>query len=247
MIEPFFFRSEQTIGFYHPSRDPNSVRLLVVCPPLFDEYRRSYRALSELAVACADQGVHVLRFDYFGTGESRGLLEQSRLSDWEEDIEAAIKEGIELSGAEEVYLLGVRFGATLAAQSTNLKIRRYIFWNPIMSGKVYLNWLSEVNAEIKQRHKAIALEGNLKLEDISYDNFLLSSDLQDDMAHISINPQDREKSARYFVISTNSSDRSLGFQHYEFAEMDYDWPGYHDGVLSQKSVLEAIVRRVVKP
>jgi hypothetical protein len=247
MIEPFSFRSEQTIGFYHPSRDPNSVRLLVVCPPLFDEYRRSYRALSELAVACSDQGTHVLRLDYFGTGESGGLLEQARLCDWEKDIEAAMEEGIELSGAEEVYLLGVRFGATLAAQSRNSKVRRFIFWDPIIDGKTYCSWLNEVDREIKQRHKAIAMEENSALEDIPYGNYSMSLELQNDMAHVLINPHDGESSARYFVISTKKADSSLGFLHYEFVGMDYDWPSYHDGVLSQKPVLEAIVRRVVEP
>jgi pimeloyl-ACP methyl ester carboxylesterase len=247
MIEPFFFRDEQVVGFYHPSSDPNSSRLLVICPPFFDDYRRSFRALSELAISCADQGVHVLRFDCFGTGESHGLLEEVTLEDWKEDIRAAIDEGIELSGAGQVDLLGVRFGATLAAQSRHSKIMRYIFWDPVMSGKGYLELLNRSNQAIELRHKNIAKERNLTFEKIPYENFFLSVALRQDISRIFIDPNECESSAPYFVISTNKADRALGFAHYEFAGIDYDWPDYHNGVLSQKPVLEAIVRRVTEP
>jgi pimeloyl-ACP methyl ester carboxylesterase len=247
MIEPFFFRDEQAVGFYHPASDPNSSRLLVICPPLFDDYRRSFRALSELAIACADQGVHVLRFDFFGTGESHGLLEEVTLDDWKEDIRAAIDEGIELTGADQVDLLGVRFGATLAAQSRHSKITRYIFWDPVISGNTYLEFLNHVNLAIELRHKKLAMEENLAFEKIPYETFFLSAALRQDISHIFIDPQERESSAPYFVISTNKAARALGFAHYEFAGIDYDWPDYHVGVLSQKTVLEAIVRRVIEP
>jgi len=75
----------------------------------------------------------------------------------------------------------------------------------------------------------------------------LSAALRQDISRISIDPSERESSAPCFVISTNKNDRALGFAQYEFAGIDYDWPDYHAGVLSQKPVLEAIVRRVIKP
>lgn len=246
MIEPLFFRDDQVLGFYHPSRDPASSRLLVICPPFFDEYRRSYRALSELAIACADQGVHAFRFDFFGTGESQGLLEQVTFADWKKDIGAAIDEGIELSGADEVILLGVRFGATVAAQVKHRDIKRYIFWDPIMSGKAYLELLDHVNGAIRLRHKQIAEDANKALEKIAFENFHLSPELKQDISGISISPGAGNGSAPYYVVSTNRADKSLGFVNYEFAGIDYDWPGYHDGVLSQKAVLETIVRRVAE-
>ena len=246
MIEPSFFRDEQVLGFFHPSRDPASSRLLVICPPFFDEYRRSYRALSELAIACADQGVHAFRFDFFGTGESQGLLEQVSLADWIKDILAAIDEGIELSGADEVFLLGVRFSATLAAQVKHPKIKHFIFWDPIVSGKRYLEWLDQVNRAIHLQHKHIAADANRSLDKIVFENFHLSPTLKSEMAGISISPGAGNGSAPYSVISTNRADKELGFTNYEFTGIDYDWPGYHDGVLSQKAVLESIVRRVAE-
>lgn len=247
MIEPFFFRDEQIIGFYHPSSDPNSSRLLVICPPLFDDYRRSYRAISEVAIACADQGIHTLRFDFFGTGESQGVLEQATLSEWENDIEAAIEEGIELSGADEVLLLGVRFGATLAAQSKHRKIVRYIFWDPVISGKDYIEWLKHVDRDIEERQMIIAWDANRAIEKIPYENFSLPSALKKDISNLTINPNASESRAPYFVVSTNKADAALGFRHYEYAGLDYDWPVYHDGVISQKPVLESIVRRAIEP
>lgn len=247
MIEPFFFRNEQVIGFYHPSSNPNSSRLLVICPPFFDDYRRSYRALSELAIGCAHHGVHAFRFDFFGTGESMGLLEQATLGDWKRDILSAIDEGIELSGADEVYLLGIRFGATLAAQVKHRKLRRYIFWDPVISGRNYLEWLHQVDRGIGLRHKKIATDGNLKFEKIPFENFRLSPALKQGISSIFIDPKSSESSAPYIVISTNRADSSLGFKDYEYAGIDYDWPEYHNGVILQKPVLEAIVGRVIEP
>ena len=246
MIEPFFFRDEQTLGFYHPSRDPDSSKLLVICPPFFDEYRRIYRALSELAIACADQGVHALRFDFYGTGESQGLLEEVTLADWKKDISAAIDEGIELCGADEVFLLGVRFSATLAAQVKHRKIKRYILWDPVISGNKYLEWLDQVNHTMHLRYRNIAADANRSLDKIAFENFHLSPALKSDIAGVSISPGSGNGSAPYSVISTNRADKELGFADYEFAGIDYDWPAYHDGVLSQKAVLETILRRVTE-
>jgi len=248
MIEPFFFHDEKLFGCYHPSSNPNSSRLLIICPPFFDEYRRSYRALADLANACAGQGVHVLRFDFSGTGESYGELDQVSVNDWMKDIDAAIEEGIALSGANEVHLVGVRFGATLAAQAKHPTIKRYIFWDPIETGSAYLNWLDKVNQGLKEKHLRLARYVNKPFENIRYENAHLSQVLKDDIAKIRFNQKTLKKFAPSFVISTDQSIcDSKVFTNCEFCGLSYNWPAYHDGVLVQKPVLEAIARRVLEP
>lgn len=56
MFEANFFDTGRLFGMYRPAEDADSDRLLVICPPLFDEYRRCYRALAELAKGCSAAG-----------------------------------------------------------------------------------------------------------------------------------------------------------------------------------------------
>lgn len=248
MIEPFFFNNDRLFGCYHPSNTMDSRRLLVICPPFFDEYRRSYRALSQLAIACSIKGIHVLRFDFYGTGESKGELAQASAADWIMNIDEAIKEGLALSGAGEVILLGVRFGATLAAQSDNPHIKRYIFWDPVLGGKEYLSWLEEVNQDLKRKHKKNAVDNNFHFEDIDYVNHALPDTLQEGLATITIDREILLNAATTALITTNPKALNPDdFPHCEFPGIVYEWPYYHDGVITQKPVLEAIANQVLKP
>ena len=246
MIEPFFFRQELLFGCYHPSAYLDSQRLMVVSPPLFDEYRRSYRALSDLANACSEQGVHVLRFDYYGTGESYGELNQSSIGVWKGDVEAAIEEGIALSGANEVTLLGVRFGGLLNSQIRHPSIKRYIFWDPVDSGASYLGWLDEVNHILKEQHQQSAKDINIPFENIEYENFKLPPKLKKEMAALTFDFGSIEEISQPFIITTDPSVYdSKKYANCEFPMLRYDWPAYHDGLISLKPVLEAIARRVL--
>ena len=246
MIEPFFFREEQLFGCYHPAGGIGSSRLLVICPPFFDEYRRSYKALADLANACAEQNINVLRFDYFGTGESFGTLDQASVDGWRSDIESAIEEGIALSGADEVCLLGVRFGGTLAAQARHDCIKRYVFWDPVVSGSSYLAWLEEVNNDLKRSHYQLSRKINKGFENIEYEAFHLPLSLRNGIHELLLDQKALEKIAQTYVITTDKTvyDSNI-FSNCEFPGLRYDWPVYHDGVISQKPVLEAIAGRVI--
>ena len=77
--------------------------------------------------------------------EAAGLLKDASLDDWLSDIYNAVEEGMALTGAINVDLVGVRFGATLASQCDHDRIRHYLFWDPIDTGEEYLHWLDCVN------------------------------------------------------------------------------------------------------
>ena len=247
MIEPFFFKRNLLFGCYHPAADLDSRRLLIICPPFFDDYRRSYRALSDLANACAEQGVHVLRFDFFGTGESQGLLDMATVDVWKEDIVAAIEEGVALSGADKVTLLGVRFGAVLAAQIIHTNVKQYIFWDPLASGASYLRWLDEVNDILRRQHWQLSRDVNIPFEDIAYENFRMSAVLKNEIAALAFDQSTIDKVAESCVITTDPLiyDTKV-YANCEFPGLRYDWPAYHDGIISPKPVLEAIGRRVLQ-
>ncbi len=247
MIEPFFFKNDLLFGCYHPAVNIDSQRLLIVCPPFFDDYRRSYRALSDLANACSEQGVHVLRFDFLGTGESQGLLDQATVGIWNEDILAAIDEGVALSGADEVIVLGIRFSAVLAAQTMHENVKKYIFWDPIPSGACYLKWLDQVNDLLRQQHWQISKESNIPFEDIAYENFRIPQVLKSEITALVFDQSVIDNTAKSYVITTDPLVCDAGiYANCEYPGLSYDWPAYHDGIISLKPILEAICRRVLQ-
>ena len=242
MFEPSFFDQNRLFGFYHPARDAGSDRLLIICPPLFDEYRRLYKALAELAKGCASEGTHVFRFDYFGTGESWGMLEEASAETWVSDIRAALEEGLAISGASRVYLLGVRFSATLAAQVHHSAIVEYIFWDALCSGDEYLAWLAHSDTELEKIHLDTARFTNTKPKSVKYEGFHLSPALREGLRKLRVDMASLKTKARVHQIVCRESETSSDV---EYSGFPYDWPTYHDGLLLPKPVLEAIARRLV--
>jgi pimeloyl-ACP methyl ester carboxylesterase len=149
-MEPFYFLSgeDQLFGAYAAPADISSRKSVVICPPLYPEYYRSFRCLVDLAERWAATGYHVLIFDYFGTGDSSGEPAGGGPSRWVNDIEAAIRELIDVSGSDSVSLVGVRLGATLGlyAGIKNRSVKSVILWDPIWSGTEYVSSLREMNA-----------------------------------------------------------------------------------------------------
>jgi uncharacterized protein len=150
-MEAFFFGpgKEQLFGTYHPPLSGDGEVLTVICPPLFSESARTQSALRKLAISIAETGRHVLRFDYRGTGDSFGDLEDYNVSDWIEDVALAVEEGREVSDCSEVQILGVRAGALLACNSVGAAsdIQRLVLWDPIADGAAYIDAIRRAQVE----------------------------------------------------------------------------------------------------
>jgi pimeloyl-ACP methyl ester carboxylesterase len=99
--------------------------------------------MRQLAKMLSAAGYHVLRFDYFGTGDSAGEPLEADLGGWERDIETAMQELKDTSGASRVALVGLRLGATLAGRvairKNNKEIDALVLWDPVISGAEYLD------------------------------------------------------------------------------------------------------------
>jgi pimeloyl-ACP methyl ester carboxylesterase len=149
-MKPFFFgaAAKPLFGVYHsPADDVPPRGGVMVCYPFGPEYLRSHRALRELATQLAATGHHVLRFDYFGCGDSSGETEEGTVEQWLDDITRGVEELRESSGRPQVCVLGLRFGATLAAlgASRDPGIDRLILWDPVVNGRDYLEELDRRN------------------------------------------------------------------------------------------------------
>lgn len=156
MHEAFFFGpgDRQLFGMYHAPLGRDAGILTVICPPLFAEFTRTHGLLRNIAIALAEQGQHVLRIDYRGTGDSSGSLEEVALADWLADIALAVQEGRDLTGCSVVRLLAVRAAALLACRSMGGRddIQRLVLWDPVPDGAGYLEAMHRVQASVLERN-----------------------------------------------------------------------------------------------
>ena len=149
--EPFYFGPDGSLfGVYHAAgRARARTVAIVLCQPLGHEYFRLHRAFRNIAVGLSRVGFPVLRFDYYGTGDSHGETPDAGLRRWQQDVGAAIDEVKRRSGAARVSLVGLRFGATLAwlecAKREDADL--LVMWEPIVTGRTYLTQLREVERE----------------------------------------------------------------------------------------------------
>lgn len=136
----FGSRRRRLFGYYEPALDETGkARSVLLCYPLGNEQVFAYRTMRQLAARLASGGHHVLRFDYFATGDSYGESGEGDLAGWCEDIETAIDEIKEISGAATVNLAGLRLGANLAARvavNRRKDINKLILWEPLEAGEI---------------------------------------------------------------------------------------------------------------
>ena len=137
-------------GWLHSPISPEKSRdyAVVICAPIGWEYVHSHRSLRHLADRLATDGITALRFDYHGTGDSPGTdRDPLRIETWEKDIQAAVSFIRETTGCQKVCLVGLRFGATLAARvSTKTEIDSLVLWNPVVSGRRYVREMLAITA-----------------------------------------------------------------------------------------------------
>jgi len=128
-------------GWVHVPERPDG-RGVVLCPSLGLEGEASQLAYRTLADALCADGCLVLRFDYHGTGDSTGELDDpGRLAEWMADIAACLTY-LRDAGATSTHLVGARLGATLAARAaaTDGHVASLTLWYPWTKGSQFLRY-----------------------------------------------------------------------------------------------------------
>lgn len=150
-LEPFYFGDPDGLlyGCCHAASGGQRNVAVVLCPPLGDEAIRIHRAYKQIALRLSRAGFPVLRFDYYGWGDSAGQDTDATLSRWKTDIGTAIEEVKGRSGAARVVLIGLRLGATLALQTVSRRddVAGIVLWEPVAKGTDYL-------AEVEEAHRS---------------------------------------------------------------------------------------------
>jgi len=113
-------------------------RGIILVSPFGEEKVRTLRIYVSLSRALALLGMSVLYFDYYGDGDSEGDFADASFGDRLEDIKAAGDYLRGKTGMQKVGLLGLRWGATLAALvSREMAPEFLILWEPIIDTDRY--------------------------------------------------------------------------------------------------------------
>jgi uncharacterized protein len=141
-VNPFFFgnSARQLFGAYESPTEPPRSDGVVLCSPFGEEYLLAHSAYRLLARQLSHAGSHTLRFDYFGTGDSAGEFEDADQNQWLSDIGTAINELRDVGQVSRISLVGLRYGAALAAMAAKKHggVDRLVLWDPVIDGPEYL-------------------------------------------------------------------------------------------------------------
>jgi len=143
-MKPLFFgeANRRLYGVYHPPAKP-SRHAVLLCYPGMQEYNAAHWMFRRLATSLSREGHHVLRFDYYGTGDSDGETDAATPESAITDIHTAIRELRDLSRAREISLVGLRLGAACAALACTggITARQLVLWEPVIHGPAYVREL----------------------------------------------------------------------------------------------------------
>ena len=111
----------------------------MLCRPIGLEALSAHRAYRCLAEQLAAKSMVTLQFDYAGTGDSAGdLTDVGSIGDWLSDIGTAI-DFVRKTGVRRVGLIGLRLGATLAANAAaDNDVEALVLWDPCATGRGFL-------------------------------------------------------------------------------------------------------------
>ena len=221
---PFFFENKtnrRLFGILHECDAKKAERLcgaaIIYCHPLFEEKLHSHRVMVNFARYAANRGIHVLRFDYFGDGESEGFFEEASISSRISDIFAAIRIAEDRLQASKIFLLGLRLGATLAllASGNHEMVAGIAAWSPIIKGKEYIHTMLRVNLS-KQMivHKKILYNSDALIEKITLgelvnvDGYEISNSLFSEAINIDLVKEPKKTERPIFLVQISPSQKT---------------------------------------
>jgi len=141
-------------GWLHEAAGKAAATGVVLCAPHMHEAMWTHRGMRHLADDLAAAGLPVLRFDYYGTGDSAGDGgEPDFVQCAVHGVAAAAARLRALTGVENVVLCGLRLGATLAVLAAEAMAAEpgqapaaLVLMSPVVNGRAYLRELRALGA-----------------------------------------------------------------------------------------------------
>ena len=201
----FFGNSREALfGFYHPARGRARDVGVLLCGPAPQEYMRTHWAFRKLAELLTRAGLHVFRFDYYGTGDSAGATDAGTLPVWRENIATAAQELCDVASVQRVAAVGFRLGALLAATS-NVRFSDLVLWEPVVRGERYLHELEAAQDLLLRQNPAPAWRGARPPELLG---FPLSRELEGAIRALDLTKQTLPKAARVTIMVSETDDQA---------------------------------------
>ena len=253
--EPFYFGTSaaRLFGCYHaPERGAKRNCAVVFCYPMGHEYIQFHRACRRLAALLARAGFPVLRFDFYGCGDSGGDCAEGRIHRWLEDIAAAVSELSNRCPSDNICLIGLRLGASLAAiaGARRADIDGMVLWDPIVSGKLYVE-------ELKGLHRAMLSRAHLRpgqdAKAMEIAGFVLSNQMIADLSDLDLLRIQRKPANKMLVVESREKlmDAHLvrhldglnaGIRHTHFPNPQFwTWIEDFSQILVPQQILHAIL------
>ena len=212
-MQPLTFGTSERplFGLYQsPRSGPPRDNGVVLCHPMGHEYIHTYPAMKQLAQSLSLAGFHVLRFDYYGSGDSSGETGEGDVSLWCADVEAAIEEIKDSARVTKVCVVGLRLGATLAALvgSKHKAVDRIILWEPIIRGSEYLGELATLSEEYLRRVLPVPKSGIKNRKTLEVLGFPVSSSLRSSLEELDLLSLDQSPATDVLIIA--QADSSSG-------------------------------------
>ena len=117
------------------------------------------------------QGYAVIRFDCYGSGESEGSFEQATVSSEVRDLKDVIT-FVKDKGYEQIALIGLSLGATVAILGYDKTIKSLILWSPPFTHKrLYENYKEEIKKKGFVSRKRILTGEKVKVGKAMWEEF----------------------------------------------------------------------------
>jgi alpha/beta superfamily hydrolase len=255
-VEVIYFgtSSASVLGVYHPaSVKADRLEGVVLCYPFGQEYMRSHLFYRQLSNSLSRKGYHVLRFDYQGTGDSAGDLENVTPDMWLSDIGVAIQELKDMAGISKVGLMGLRLGGLLAGKvaADRNDLSCLILWDSVVSGASYLEELHASLAKSqanKSSSNFVDADGSIHMN-----GFVMSAEFQSVLRTMDLRQEGQLPNGANKILQINSHENKYfdsltavmqgqrGFES-KHTPAPHDW-NYVDnlgGIMLPLPVLQAI-------
>ncbi len=191
-------------GWFNPARGKRGV---LMCSAVGYEELGSHRGWRVLAETLALAGMPTLRFDYPGTGDSDGVeTDRGQLASWLQSIADAIAWLKTHAGVEEVAVVGLRLGATLAALACEKQpdIHSLVLMAPVLTGRSYIREMKMLSRMLLEPQGITASEepgGN----GFRVGGFLINSETIVAVENIKLSEIQRKPAKRVLVLQQQSA------------------------------------------
>ena len=220
MEEHFYFKnssSKELFGVIHNSEEASSKGVLI-CHPLFEEKLHVHRVLVDFSRCLSLSGLSVMRFDYYGDGDSSGDFVEATVETRLSDIGSALEFFRKKAHLQKIAVLGVRFGATLGSifSEKGYSIDSLVLWAPVTNGSEYLqeilrmNLVNQVTVYKKVLHSREDLIKGLKEgKNINVEGYEITRELYEQISSVDLLAADKNFTGRTLLVQpAKNSERA---------------------------------------